>query len=130
MQQKNNIHFDVAKCVTAGNGFEQGHFYATVRYNDEIHILKAGRNGDLENHHFMTGGVGQGLFNNWDSSGAPSFMPVYLSPGSSDKADERFYKFTILMASELSEYENIGSVEECRRAMEFWHKAREIFDAN
>ena len=125
---KNNIHFDVAKCVTAGNGFEQGHFYAIVGYNNGVHILRTSEVDDPENHLFMTGGVGKGVFNNWDNSGAPSFDLVYLSPKASDKADERLYKSIILMASELSKYESIGSIEECQRAMEFWQKAREVFD--
>ena len=130
MPQKNNMHFDIVKCVTAGGGFEKGHFYAIVGYNNGVHILRTSEADNPEDHLFTTGGIGKGLFNNRDNSGAPSFDPVYLSPKASDKADERFYKSTILMASELSEYESIGSVKECQRAMEFWQKAREIFDAN
>ena len=73
-----------AKCVTSGDGFEEGFTYPILGTNNGIHIMRekwAGRINDpggdsSDPYDFIacTGGVGDGLFNNFDGSGKPSFI--------------------------------------------------------
>lgn len=73
------------KCVTAGDGFVEGVIYPVLGNNNGIHILREkwhGRTSDpggdsSDPYDFVacTGGIGKGIFNNWDDSGSPSFEP-------------------------------------------------------
>ena len=73
------------KCVTSGDGFEKGVIYPVLGNNDGINIVRekwAGRTNDpggdsSDPYIFLacTGGAGEGIFNNFDDSGKPSFDP-------------------------------------------------------
>ena len=79
-----NYHF--VKCVTSGDGFKKGFIYPILGTNNGVHIMREEiekRDNDPFNynsdpHDFIacTGGVGKGLFNNFDGSGKPSFVPI------------------------------------------------------
>lgn len=71
-----------AKCVTSGLGFEKGTVYPILGTNNGIHIFRENDNGhdSSDPYDFLacTGGFGDGLFNNWDDSGKPSFVPYKI----------------------------------------------------
>ena len=65
------------RCVTSGEGFEKGVIYPVLGTNNGIHIFREENTGHGATEPFdfvaQTGGIGEGTFNNWDSSGRPSF---------------------------------------------------------
>lgn len=77
-----------AKCVTSGEGFEEGLIYPILGDNNGIHIMREehlGRKNDpggdsSEPYDLIccTGGIGEGDFNNCNDSGKPSFVQVML----------------------------------------------------
>ncbi len=77
------IDFDFAICVTSGDGFKKGWIYPIVGWNNGAQIVR--RKQDNEDYFegcYQTGGIGKGLFNNYNNTGAPSFNPckgcIYL----------------------------------------------------
>lgn len=60
-------------CVTSGGGYVAGHEYAAIGWNNGVHILREDADGDVYDFLAVTGGIGDGLFNNSDNSAAPSF---------------------------------------------------------
>lgn len=63
-------------CVTGGDGYEEGKIYPLMGWNNGVHILRVNEYGDVEDREFQTGGVGKGLFNDFDSKGFPSFDEI------------------------------------------------------
>ena len=70
---------EFAICVTSGEGFEKGKIYPILGTNNGIHILRRGDDGDPYDFIAASGGIGEGLFNNWDDSGAPSFNEIIIN---------------------------------------------------
>ena len=68
---------DFAICVTSGKGFEKGKIYPILGDNNGIHILREDSYGDPYDFLACTGGIGEGIFNNFDDSGAPSFNSLF-----------------------------------------------------
>lgn len=66
-------------CVTSGKGFQKDKVYPVLGTNNGIHILREGENGNPYDFIAVTGGMGEGDFNNWDDSGAPSFNGVIIN---------------------------------------------------
>lgn len=74
----NNIHCNFVQCVTSGEGFERGQIYPQLGWNNGIGIQRVNEAGDCETFLCCTGGIGKGLFNNFDGSGSPSFNEVTM----------------------------------------------------
>lgn len=85
------LKFDVVQCVTSGDGFEAGCYYAQVGWNNGIGICLETQNGDCDVKVYQTGGAGRGLFNAWDDSGSPSFNPVWFTVNP-DAIPSRIYR--------------------------------------
>lgn len=69
----NKCDFAIVKCVTTGNGFKEGFFYASVSTNNGIGVHRTNEQGDIVTMVCCNGGVGKGDLNNFDNSGCPSF---------------------------------------------------------
>lgn len=69
-----NCNFSIVKCVTSGNGFEEGMFYASIGANNGIQVQRENEEGDCVTMNCCSGGVGKGHINNFDDSGCPSFI--------------------------------------------------------
>lgn len=72
---KSGIGFDMVMCVVSGDGFKKGTLYPQVGTNNGIQIQRINDEGDCVTYLYQTGGIGEGLFNNWDGTGKPSFNP-------------------------------------------------------
>lgn len=68
--------FQEVLCVTEGNGYKYGNIYPLVGTNNGVHIIREDENGNPYDGLFVTGGIGEGEFNNPDDSGVPSFVSV------------------------------------------------------
>lgn len=71
-------------CVTSGEGFEKGKIYPLLGTKHGIHILRECHYDnctETDPFDFVAcpGGIGDGIFNNWDDSGAPSFEELTIS---------------------------------------------------
>ena len=66
---------ELVMCVTSGAGYVAGEIYPIVGSNNGIHICRENEEGDCEDNIFQTGGIGKGIFNSLDDTGAPSFDP-------------------------------------------------------
>lgn len=69
-----------AICVTSGKGYEEGVVYPILGDNNGIHILREDKWGDPYDLLTVTGGIGEGTFNNGDDSGRPSFDQCSFDP--------------------------------------------------
>jgi hypothetical protein len=68
--------FNIVKCVTSGNGFKEGSFYASIGWNNGIGVQRNNEQGDCTTMLCISGGVGIGDINNPDNSGRPSFEDI------------------------------------------------------
>ena len=73
-----NIHFDIVKCVTGGDGFEEGGLYCVVGWNNGVHVLRENEEGDCYEFLACHGGYGKGIINDFEGSGAPSFEYIKM----------------------------------------------------
>ena len=68
--------FDVVRCVTGDEHFNEGDYYASVGWNNGIGVQYESKNGNCETVLMCSGGIGRGCINNFDGSGKPSFEIV------------------------------------------------------
>lgn len=89
MDKLNKCNFSVVRCVESGNGFAEGEYYAQVGSNNGVQILRKNGQDDCEVFWACTGGTGKGLYNNFNDSGKPSFVPVFPNayPGVTGRDD-------------------------------------------
>lgn len=70
------LGFDLALCVTSGEGFAAGKVYPVIGWNNGIGIIRADGRGDVFVFRAQNGGIGKGEWNNFNNSGSPSFREI------------------------------------------------------